>query len=338
MPTLQRFRQAFTLIELLVVIAIIAILIGLLLPAVQKVREAASRVRCANHLKQLGLACHQYHDSNERLPPGGVFNPAGLVPPAQEKYNQGAWIVYVLPYMEQENVYRRIPGLAEPFRNAVPEAIAAGNVPSHLSFLRCPSDSDLLDRPLSNYTGCQGPQCWHSRCGAAHDIHQKYCNGTSDSAPATLTPLTFPGYAASANLGVTLQASQVRGMFGTYGPVITLAMARDGLSNTLLLGETLPAQLQSRDGHWALAGPGRALTTIVPLNYHTDYLDADGCTAAPLRYYANGNVSSGFKSRHTGGVLFALADGSTTFLSESIDHRLYQYLGCRDDGQPAALP
>ncbi len=338
MVLLQRFRRAFTLIELLVVIAIIALLIGLLLPAVQKVREAASRVRCANHLKQLALACHQYHDSHDRLPPGGVFNPPAFVPPAQEKYNQGAWIVYVLPFIEQESLYRRIPGLSVPFRDAIPEALAAGLIPAQLPFLRCPSDADLLDRPLSNYTGCQGPQCWHSRCGPAHDIHQKYCNGTSDSTPAALIPPTFPGYAASANLGVTSQASQVRGLFGTYGPVIHFAMARDGLSNTLLLGETLPAQLQSRDGHWALAGPGRALTTIVPLNYHTEYIEGDGCTVAPLRYYANGNVSAGFKSRHTGGVQFALADGSTIFLRENIDHRLYQYLGCRDDGQPADLP
>ena len=176
------------------------------------------------------------------------------------------------------------------------------------------------------------------RCGAAYDIHQHFCNGTSDSPPVTLSQPTYPGYAASANTGMTTDANQVRGLFGTYGPKITIASASDGTSNTLLLGETLPAQLQSREGHWALAGPGRALTTIIPLNYYTDYFEADGCTAAPLRYFANGNVASGFKSRHPGGVLFAFADGSIHFLRESIDHRLYQHLGCRNDGQAASLP
>jgi prepilin-type N-terminal cleavage/methylation domain-containing protein len=335
-------RRGFTLIELLVVIAIIAILIGLLLPAVQKVREAAARARCQNNLKQLALACHNYHDANNRLPPGGVFNPGDLVPLSQEKYNQGGWTVYVLPFMEQENLYLKIPNLTVRFRNSIPEAIAAGLIPSKLPFLRCPSDPDLLDKPLSNYVGSQGPQCWHishaERCGAAHDINQKYCNGTSTHTPATLSPLTYPGYAASANHGVTTDANQVRGLFGTYGPKITFASASDGTSNTLLLGETLPSQSLSREGHWAGAGPGRVLSTIIPLNYYTDYIEPDGCTAAPLRFYANGNVASGFKSRHPGGVLFAFADGSIHFLRDSIDHRLYQHLGCRNDGRAASLP
>jgi type II secretory pathway pseudopilin PulG len=323
---------------LLVVIAIIAILIGLLLPAVQKVREAANRLKCSNNLKQLALACHNYHDVNDRLPPGGVFNPALLVILANEPANQGGWHVYLLPYMEQENVFRQIPNLTVPNKNSIPDAIAAGLLPDKLPYLRCPSDPDIRDRPVTNYTACQGPQCWRGVCGPANDPYQKYCNGSSADPPMTLSPLTIQGYAASANLGKTLDASQVRGMFGTYGPSINFAMATDGISNTFLLGETLPNQLNSRTGHWALAGPGRALTTIIPINTFTDYFDSDGCTAAPLRYHANGNVASGFKSRHTGGAQFALSDGSIRFVQQTIDHQLYQYLGCRDDGQPASVP
>jgi prepilin-type processing-associated H-X9-DG protein len=104
-----------------------------------------------------------------------------------------------------------------------------------------------------------------------------------------------------------------------------------GLSNTLLLGEVLPSQSQSRDGHWASAGPGRALTTIIPINHFTDYLGADGCTVAPERYYANANMADGFRSRHPGDTNFAFADGSIHFLSEGIDR-------CRDDGQPVNVP
>src|SRR5262245_66470935 len=127
-------RHGFTLIELLVVIAIIAILVGLLLPAVQKMREAANRVRCANNLKQLALACHKYHDSEGNLPPGGSHNPRG-----DPRFNHGCWLVTVLPFMVQDNLYRSIPNLGVPFRNAAPEAVAAGIIRPKLTYAPCPS-------------------------------------------------------------------------------------------------------------------------------------------------------------------------------------------------------
>src|SRR5437773_4572104 len=102
-------RRAFTLIELLVVIAIIGVLIGLLLPAVQKVREAANNIKCKNNLKQIGIAMHLWHDVHGKLVPGAIYKPP--VPPATAWTNPSpswSWGVLLLPYLEQQNLYNRI--------------------------------------------------------------------------------------------------------------------------------------------------------------------------------------------------------------------------------------
>ena len=162
---MRRFpRQAFTLIELLVVIAIIGILLSLLLPAVQKIREAAARLQCQNNLKQMGLALHNYHDSNQGLPPGYV---------AWNSYADGAtdttpgwaWSALILPYLEQEPLYNSIR-----FNLPVEHGQNAPAVQAFVKVYLCPSDQtpasaftvpDAFGKPVgllapSSYAACVG--------------------------------------------------------------------------------------------------------------------------------------------------------------------------------------
>jgi prepilin-type N-terminal cleavage/methylation domain-containing protein len=150
-----RFRQAFTLIELLVVIAIIAVLIGLLLPAIQKVREAANRIQCANNLKQIGLALHNYHDARGQFPSGHTE----LCPGNNAQGNEGNCYYYtnlfidIMPYIEQDNLFNTYRDAPYPCLSVLdpPNAPALAGVPAHLvnqafsqQFIKvytCPSDT-----------------------------------------------------------------------------------------------------------------------------------------------------------------------------------------------------
>ena len=137
MRSKNRVRKAFTLIELLVVIAIIGILIGLLLPAVQKVREAANRTSCQNNLKQIGLALHNYHDSNNKFPPGGVTNGGCCTTPSGAN-----WAIYILPYIEQDNLYKQYDFTIPNEANADPKR-PFSVVRQIVKTYNCPSDPNI---------------------------------------------------------------------------------------------------------------------------------------------------------------------------------------------------
>jgi prepilin-type N-terminal cleavage/methylation domain-containing protein/prepilin-type processing-associated H-X9-DG protein len=327
----QTFRRwlgrGFTLIELLVVIAIIAVLIALLLPAVQKVREAAARAECSNNLKQLALAVISYADNNRKeLPPGGYYN-----------WDQrGTWMVYTLPYMEQAPLYARATQAAGGPLKRVPNSVGiAWNVfvqGKNLPYARCPSDDFDRSYPISNYVGSLGPQCAPGCNG--YNPYLTYCSQPSW------------GYNWSPDHGNTLNSAEVRGLFNRLGATLYYPSSiPDGTSNTIMLGEQMAGvndhlgrySNSAGTGHtwWYYNGGQSHSTTNTPINL----VMPENIDKGPPEYNnCNWNTVWGFGSRHSGGANFAFADGSIQFLSQGIDIRTYNLLGCRNDGQPVSIP
>jgi len=327
--SISRSGHGFTLVELLVVIAIIALLIGLLLPAVQGARESARRVQCGNQLKQFALALQAYHSSFDALPSGIInrnrSNPdATAVNAWQLVSGPDTWFAEILPRLEQQARYDRFDFGVRPGTPANVNLVA-----EPMAGVACPSDprggssvcdnrcalfvSSSAERMLGLwYAGSLGINPIMSRCEFCNPIASVVgsdcCTGADRATTGTPT-----------------------GMFAVAATAVRFAQVKDGTSNTILLGEALPHEDQ-HNGAFTTHYP--VVATNIPLNNFVP----DNQMPIAGAHWLNYGQASGIKSRHPGGAHVALADASTHFVAESIEPTVLRALGTRAGGDAAALP
>jgi len=312
-----RSRVGFTLIELLVVIAIIAILIGLLLPAVQKVREAAARMSCGNNLKQLGIAVHSFHDANNRIP----FNWSPNTYRYDDNGRSWSWLSQILPYIEQDNLHRA-GGLGEA------GLLAGGSMPPAAPILTFNQAAAVHAMQIKTFLCPSDP--------AGQQIKFDRANGSTSVGAGNTN---YKGVAGSnwawgnwRNVGPSGNNNGLDFGDGTFyrsdnNRALGIVGITDGTSNTLIIGEDLTA----RNTHCAWARANYATgTAAIPLN-----------TSLPgsIPQFGAGdwpNVYS-FRSQHTGGAQFAIGDGSVRFVRQSVDLMQYRAAATISGGEVVNL-
>lgn len=295
-------RSGFTLIELLVVIAIIGILIGMLLPAVQKVREAASLTQCRSNLKQIGLASHNYADVHNRLPPGqlGPYPDVGIgVPPFNAQFV--GVLTYLLPYLEQDNLYRQLlsdvpadylstSAVYSPWWNYTSTSTAAQ---TRVKLFLCPSDdpysnSAMTDVLTHTFRSVSGFELFVGGIGVS-------------SGGESLGRTSYVGVAGYGGQINNATVDRYAGLFcNRSGVSLQQLTAADGSSNTLMFGEWL----DDFDSGPRLYSPAWI-----------------GAGSLPAAYGTASNKDTGyfqFNSKHTGFIQFCMGDGSVRGIRKGI--------------------
>ena len=343
MSSLPRVRRGFTLIELLVVIAIIAVLIGLLVPAVQKVREAANRMKCSNNLKQIGIGLHSYHDVNNGMPFGGLTDA-----PAIGGSGGGwgsAWTVWMLPHIEQDSLFKKFTFTGSSGwggASCTNNLNAASNV--RMNTYQCPS-SPINDSAPSPFTGT--------------NISRNHYVGVSGAINGLI-----PGYTESRIFTNGGSAGCCSGGIASGGGVllpgkqVRFSDISDGTSNVMVASEQndfLTTQNGSKVtwgtgllhgwqiGWYSTASPNGTnagdartfqMTTIrYAINQKTGWPNAPG-NCGSMGVCDNIGTNIPLNSAHSGGVNAVMADGSVRFLTDSTTLAMLAMLATRDDGQP----
>ena len=284
-------QRGFTLVELLVVIAIIGILIALLLPAVQAAREAARRAQCSNHLKQLGLALQNYHDTNKIFPLPGMID------------NQLSWYTLILPFVEQDPIYRQMVWTQGTYNVAG----KMGHAVNRINGFLCPSAPG--DMELSTETWSSKPTY------TAHYFGILGPNGTNATTnqPYTCKNTTTETFGGECTQGVLWQySSRMRDI-------------TDGTSNTYLLGEISWKAMPYRRA-WIRGKYADTRGTL--------YLFSKNVREPINSGYDDEWNNVAFGSEHPGGAHFSMVDGSVRFVPETIDHAIYLATASRDGGEP----
>ncbi len=349
-----RLRIGFTLIELLVVIAIIAILIGLLLPAVQKVREAAARLQCSNNLKQIGLALHNHHDVRKAFPPGGM----------QTGVNGTAcytnWAIEILPFLEQDNLFKQYSQLQLNTSKAN-NLVGQQRVPTY----ECPSDPSvgLLEDPAS---GPGSSQRWmhgsyRANSGRANDITPVFGgNPPYRGFWDTYEPYFWPGGVlnkayrgplhgtATAYNGIATQTyvePSTKQPISQMGGPERISNISDGLSNTIMAGEYIETTPNTDDGSgenrgtfWAYtyASYNQSSFSTLTGTYTTSY---NACFELYRNQrYTDQACKRSWGSPHAGGGLnILLCDGSVRFMSYSANINVIVGMATIAGGEVALL-
>ena len=333
-------RRGFTLIELLVVIAIIAILIGLLLPAVQKVREAAARAKCINNLKQIGIALHAHHDSRGTFPPGGMQTGDNGTP----CYTN--WAIEALPYMEQQALYNRYNQLLVNTDTANRNAIGDARVANY----ECPSDT-LAGKSEAPASGPGSGQQWVH--GSYRAVSGKVQFAISNACWDTFEPTLWPnnrldrayagvlhGTGAAYN-GVPAQTGGSQGgVAAQMGGPERMASVTDGTSNTLLVGECTFSDVTRRATFWAYTYASYNQSSVGPQSFHLMNRYGNGTAGSgcytPTTMYADQLCKRAFSSNHTNIVNFCMADGSVRTITLSVDMAILGGAATMANGEVAA--
>ena len=310
-------RLGFTLVELLVAIAIIAIIIALLLPAVQAAREAARRASCSNRLRQLGLALHNYESQLRSFPPG-------VIATRLDHGSRTPWAIHLYPFLEQNAIYEQV--------------IFIPNIDSNNGFYFLDENIVGREAPLARaLTVFQCPS------DGAQPVYQLWWRNDE----AYNAKSNFGAFFGNVNLGATFakSASHLPHAFG-YNQPVRFRDIRDGTSNTLALGEMLKGSEHAIDYrgamHWENSPGCAVFTTHPPNSAEPDIMYPDFCPheinlpGENLPCVAAVNVDDQMglsRSRHPGGVHVVHCDGSTQFISESIQLSVWQARGTITAGE-----